>query len=146
MALANLNIVRKIFGGGEPSDEERAELYKETLLLTLSRASSSDTDINPVEVDSVVGIIERETGQSITSADVRVAAASELYETAPLDQYLGRASRSMKPPERARVMQCLAEVIESDVRISPREIEFFNRVAKALQVTPADIAGLFEES
>jgi uncharacterized tellurite resistance protein B-like protein len=114
--------------------------------MTLARASSSDTDINHVEVESVVAIVARETGESVTTADVRVAAASELYETARLDQYLGKVGRKLKSEERSRILTCLAEVIRSDVRVSPREVSFFNWIAEALQVTPADIVGLFDES
>ena len=146
MSLANLRNVLKIFGGGQPTEAERQELIKEALLMTLSRATKSDTDIRPVEVDTVIRIIERETGESITSADVRVAAKSELYESAPLDQYLGRVSRSLAPRERTNILKCLAEVILSDVRVSPHEVDFYNWIAKALQVTPAELAGLFEES
>ena len=38
-----------IFRGKEPSDSERDALFKEVLLMTLARASSSDAAIDPVE-------------------------------------------------------------------------------------------------
>lgn len=146
MSLANLSNILKIFGGKEPNESERQQLFKEALMMTLSRASSSDTDTNPVEVETVRDIVERETGESLSAADVRVAAHSELYESAPLDQYLGRVTKKLLPEERARILVCLAEVIKSDVRVSPREVAFFNWVAKALHVTPAEIVGLHEEA
>ena len=37
MAIADLKNVLKIFGGSDISDDERSELFKETLLMTLAR-------------------------------------------------------------------------------------------------------------
>jgi uncharacterized tellurite resistance protein B-like protein len=146
MNTAKLANVLKFFGGGVPTDEERKEIFKEALLMTLSRATSADTNIDPVEVASVIQIMHRETGETISEADVRVAAASELYETAPLDQYLVRMSQNLGSKDRARILKCLGEVVVSDVRISPREVEFFNWIAKALAVTPADLVDLRVEA
>lgn len=145
MGISSLRNILKIFGGGEPSPEERRELFKEALLMTLARASSSDANVNPVEVETVRSCVERIAGEPVTAADVRVAAASELYETAPLDHYLGRATRKLDSKERSTIVQCLAEVIRSDVRISSREIRFFDDVVEALGATPAETAGLLEE-
>lgn len=144
MAIASLSHVLKIFGGGEPTDEERRRLFKEALLMTLARASHSDANVSPVEVATVRKIIERVTDEQVTEADVRVAANSELYETASLNHYLGRVTRKLRPDERTTIVQCLAEVIKSDVRVTSREVSFFNSVAEALGATPAEIAGLTE--
>lgn len=145
MSIASLNNVLKIFGGGEPTEEERRRLYKEALLMTLARASHSDANVSPVEVETVQKIVERVTGESVTPADVRIAAGSELYEKAPLDHYLGRVTRKLRAHERSTIVCCLAEVIKSDVRVSPREVAFFDSVAQSLRATPAEIAGLTVE-
>jgi len=146
MSIARLSNVLKFFGGGEPSEEERQELFKEALLMTLSRASESDSNIDPVEVVSVIEIMHRETGDTVSEADVRVAANSELYETAPLDQHLARLSQNLRTAERVRILKALGEVIISDVRISPREVDFCNWIAKAFAVTPADLLGLSQDA
>ena len=39
-------------------------------------------------------------------------------------------------------MQALAEVINSDSKVSVLEVDFFNRVADALRISPAELAGL----
>ena len=39
----------------------------------------------------------------------------------------------------------LVEVIRSDRRISPKEIDFFNWVVSALGARPSEIAGLLED-
>jgi uncharacterized tellurite resistance protein B-like protein len=48
----------------------------------------------------------------------------------------------MKPEHRAETIQALANIFRSDHVVNPLEIDFFNGVAEALGVTPAQIAGL----
>ena len=57
MSIADLSGVLKIFGGSDPSPEEQKDLFKEALLMTLARASSSDSSIQPVEVESIRDIL-----------------------------------------------------------------------------------------
>lgn len=146
MSIANLSTVLKIFGGSEPSAEEQEHVFKEALLMTLARASRSDTNVSPVEVDSVRRIVQRVTGEEVSAADVHVAARSELYETASLDHYLGHVTRALRSDQRSAIVHGLAEVIKSDTRVSSHEVGFFNAVVYALKATPAEIAGLTEET
>lgn len=146
MGLAQFVSITRVFGGTGVSDAERQNLLKEALLLTLSRATSSDVSIRPVEVETVRKIMKSVAGEEVTEADVRVAAASELYELASLDDYLGAVGRKLGPPERSTLIRSLAEVIESDRHISVNEVDFFDRVAAALRATPAEIAGLITET
>lgn len=144
MGLETFPLIAKIFGGQPPSDEERQKLFNEALLLTLSRATNTDENIQPVEVEAVQAIMQSVVGAEVSSADVRVAAASELYETASLDDYLSATGRKLLSEERAKLVQCLAEIIKSDRKVSTAETDFFNRVVTALHATPAEIAGLVE--
>jgi uncharacterized tellurite resistance protein B-like protein len=48
----------------------------------------------------------------------------------------------MANADRVDTVLALADVFRSDQTISVLEIDFFNRVAEALKVTPAEIAGL----
>jgi uncharacterized tellurite resistance protein B-like protein len=146
MSIATLGKVLKVFGGGEPDAGERQQLFKETLLMTLARASSSDTNVQSVEVDKVREIVQRVTGEDVSVADIRVAARSELFESTPLEKYLSRVSAKLKPADRAVIMSSLAEVIGSDIEVSQLEVEFFNKVAGALGATPAELAGLVVDS
>jgi uncharacterized tellurite resistance protein B-like protein len=142
MGIADLGNVLKIFGGSEISAEEQQELFQEVLLMVLARASSSDSSIQSIEVETIQNIIERETGNAITEQDVRKAARTELYETTPLDRYLGSASKKLLDRDRVAVVHLLAEVIKSDTEVSVLEIDFFNKVAGAMNSTAAEIAGL----
>ncbi|MEE8094286.1 MAG: TerB family tellurite resistance protein [Gammaproteobacteria bacterium] len=142
MSMANLSNVLKIFRGTDLNPEEESELFREVLLMTLSRASSSDANIAPIEVETVQAIVEKSTGEEVSAADIRVAAASELYETAPLEKYLSSCGRKLDATSRVATVQALADVIKSDTRVTSREVQFFDMVALALAVTPAEIAGL----
>ena len=142
MSIADLSNVLSIFGGSEPDPEKQKELFKEVLLMTLARASSSDSSIHAIEVESIQGILKRETGDEFSVADVRKAARSDLYEKVPLRKYLSSASRKLSSADRVRIIQTLAEVIRSDTEISVLEIDFFNSTADALKATPSELIGL----
>jgi len=142
MAIADLSSVLRIFGESSPSEENQKELYSEVLLMTLARASSSDANIHPVEIETIQQIMQRETSQELTEADIRKAARPELYESVNLRRYLRSVQRQLKPEDRITIVQALADVMKSDTQISVLEIDFFNRVADALGITPAELAGL----
>lgn len=142
MSLSAFSNIKRLFKGFEMSDKERDALFKEALLLTLARAADADTIVRAVEVKSVRRIVQRETGEDVSDADVRVASASELYERAPLASYLAQVSRSLLPGQRTKIVQCLSEVIRADREVTEHEIEFFNSAVTALSATPAEIAGL----
>ena len=142
MALADLKNVLNIFGGSEIGDDQQNELFKEVLLMTLARAADADINIQSIEVEKIQGIIKQHTGEDVSSADVRVAARAELYAEAGLRKYLAKVQGKMKPEHRAETIQALADVFRSDHEVSVLEIDFFNRVAESLGVTPSEIAGL----
>jgi uncharacterized tellurite resistance protein B-like protein len=142
MSIADLSNVLSIFKGSEPDPEAQKQLFKEVLLMTLARASSSDSAIQHIEVESIQGILQRETGDEFSVADVRKAARSDLYEKVPLKKYLSSASKKLTSEDRVRIVRTLAEVIKSDTEVSVLEIDFFNSIAEALKATPAELMGL----
>jgi uncharacterized tellurite resistance protein B-like protein len=141
MAIADLSSVLKIFGENSLSEENQKELYSEVLLMILARASSADANIHPVEIETQ-RLMQRETGEEITAADIRKAARPELYESVNLRKYLRSVQRRLKANDRITIVKALADVLRSDDQISVLEIDFFNRVADALRITPAELAGL----
>lgn len=142
MAIADLNYVLKLFGGSDVSEEHVNELYEEVLLMTLARAANADVSIQHVEVESIQAILKKHTGKEFSSADIRVAAREELYAEATLVKYLRGAQGKLSEAQCSDVVQALAEVFRSDATVSGLEIDFFNNVVSALDVTPAQIAGL----
>ena len=142
MASADLKNVLNIFGGADVSEDQQNELFKEVLLMTLARAADADINIQTVEIEKIQQILKSNTGEEFSSADIREAARSELYAQATLRKYLGSVNKKMSAEHRALTIQALAEVFRSDSNVSVLEIDFFDRVAVALQVTPSEIAGL----
>ena len=142
MALADLSNVLNIFRERELNSELQEALFKEVLLMTLARAASSDANIDPVELTTVQAIMKRVTGEEVTDADIRLASRPALFEDAPFGKYIASVRKRIGSAQRASVVCALAEVIKSDTKVSVLEVDFFNMVARELQATPAEIAGL----
>ncbi|UTW55643.1 TerB family tellurite resistance protein [Kordiimonas sp. SCSIO 12610] len=143
MVLAQLKNVFRFFEGSEmPSGEEKEQLIKEVLLMVLARATSSDSNIDNLEVETVQNIFKARTGEEVSTKDVRVAALSELYESAPLPRYLSKMSGKLGQDDCIMIVESLAEVIKTDGEVRPTEIEFFNSVVKAMGLSSAQVAGL----
>ncbi len=144
MSIASLGNLLKIFNGAHPTPEEKQALFKEAAIMTVARATASDMNIKEIEVETVQEIVSRITREEISSADVRMAANSKLYESAPLDKYLSKTGSKLDIEDRLIIVRALAEVILSDKRVSHAEVDFFNMVAGAFDLTPAQLAGLIE--
>jgi uncharacterized tellurite resistance protein B-like protein len=142
MAIADLKSVLKIFGGGEVGEDEQNELFKEVLLMTLARAADADINIQAAEVDRIQEILKEHTGDDFSPGDIRVAARHELYAEASLKKYLNSVRNKMSNRHRVETVHALADVFRSDKNVSVLEVDFFNGVSEALQVTPAEVAGL----
>ena len=142
MALADLAKVLKIFGGSEPTPEERADLAKEVMLMVLSRATAADTNIKQIEVDTVRRVLKTYTNTEFARSDIRVAASTALYVKAPLDRYVSSAARKLDTKARLDIAHALKEVVHSDSRVSDHEISFFNNIVNALDLTPAQLMGI----
>jgi uncharacterized tellurite resistance protein B-like protein len=142
MAIADLKNVLNIFGGADVTEEQQNELFKEVLLMTLARAADADINIQSVEVERIQEILKQHTGEEFSSADIRVAARAELYAEATLRKYLSSVRGKLTDAHCAQTIQALADVFRSDSNVSVLEVDFFDRVATALQVSPSQIAGL----
>ncbi len=135
MAIADLRKALKIFSKSSPSEEKQKELYRAVLLMTLAQTSSSDANIHPVEIETIQQIMQRETGQELTEADIRKAARPERYQSVKLRKYLRSVQRQLKAEDRIKIVLAVAEVIKSDTQINVLEIDFFYQVADALRIT-----------
>ena len=142
MSLASLDHILKFFGGAEPTADELKDIVNETVLLVLARATAADTNIKHLEVESVRAIIRKNTGEDLSAKDVRMAAHSGIFDSDPLERHLARVCNKIDIHDRVMIANSLAEVILVDERVTGREVRFFNVVADALDLTPANIAGL----
>ena len=117
MAIADLKNVLKIFGGSDIGDDERNRLYKEVLLMTLSRAADADIHIHQLEVERIVEILKQHTGEDFSTGDVRVAARDELYAQASLRKYLNSVRDKMRNEDRVDTIRALADVFRIDKEV-----------------------------
>lgn len=146
MAIVSFSHIIEFFSGGDkqPDESQQRNLMEEALLLTLSRATNADSNINPVEVEQVQEIFREVVGTEVSAKDVRVAAISELYKEATLEKYLAKVSGKMSAADRQTIAKSLARVIKVDDKVSPFEVEFFNGVVDALGLSPAETSGLVD--
>lgn len=142
MAIADLKSVLKIFRGSDVSAKEKGELYKEVLLMTLARAADADINIQAAEIERIQQILKEHTGDDFSAGDIRIAARAELYAEATLIKYLTSVRSKMADKDRVDTVHALADVFRSDKSVSVLEVDFFNGVVGALQVSPAEVAGL----
>lgn len=143
MALVDFNKMKQLFG--DAAAQPDPELFRELFVLVLSRATDADAYTHPVEVAKVQEVVREELGEELSVGDVRTAALSKLYESAPLEKYLADAALKLTLEQRRRILHGLVYVMEADERISSREADFFNMVVHALRLTAADAAGLYVE-
>jgi len=143
MGIESFSHIIEFFSGNtSPDENQKRSLVEEALLLTLSRATNADSNINPVEVETVQTIFREAVGTEVSTKDIRVAAISDLYKEATLERYLSKMSGKMGPEDRQLIVTSLARVIKVDDKVSPFEVDFFNGVVKALGLTPAETSGL----
>ena len=142
MSLASLDHILKFLGGAEPTADDLKDIVNETVLLVLARATAADTNIKHLEVESVRDIIKKITGEDVTAKEVRMASHAGIFNTDPLERHLARVCNKIDIHDRVMIANALAEVILVDKRVTAREVRFFNMVAAALNLTPANIAGL----
>ncbi len=142
MSLVEFHSILKFIGIGEPSPDERRELFKEAAVMILARATSVDANIKKVEVETVQKILVKVTGDDISAADIRTAADSEIFERKPLNKYLAGVGRKLDARERTTLLHCLADVLRIDEQITETETDYFDMVAAALKATPSEIVDL----
>lgn len=141
MSIGSLSKIKKFFGALENA-EEKEELYKEMLVMTLARATRADLLTDDREVDKVQEILCAALGADVSAKDIRVAASSELYESAPIEKYLANVGPKIDATQRRGITRALVDVFRADGKVSESEIEFFNMVAEALRLKPSELAGL----
>ena len=144
MALVDLSNVRRLFGGNREAKPD-SEIYSELLLMVLARATDADSYTHPAEVEVVQKVLEEHLGKCVDSSDVRIAARSKLYETAPLEKYIARVGPQLPKSDRCSMLNALVKVLMADGRLATSEISYFNMVASALELDFADVAGLVSD-
>jgi len=141
MSLIDFEAITKLFSGSDTVSNQK-QLFNEVLLMVLARATSADTNVEAVEVQTVKKVLNDVLDEEISEAQIKMAAHSLVFERQSLDRYLAGATRKMSDKERMQILDSLATVIKSDAHIREFELDYFDRVAHALKATPSEISGL----
>ena len=141
MALINFSSLKNMISNRGDDNDTKA-LFEEVLLLVLARASRVDSNIDSIEIRHVQRALKEITGSEYSEAEVQTAASSEIFETQSLEKTLSKASGKLSSENKAAILRCLAELLQSDDVIRDPELEFFDHVAVALRASPSEIAGL----
>ncbi len=141
MISSGLNSILRLFQSGS-AKQSITDIFNETVLMTLARTTSADTNIKHIELEAVQRIVKDTTGEEVSLSDIRIAAKSHLFESATLERYLGSVGKVLDLKQKISILESVVSVIHSDARVSSREITFFNMVSDALDVTPAELMGL----
>lgn len=147
-ALGGLGLAEYMRAGKSSASSESAtpeNLVHDTLLRTLARLSSADTNIKNVEVETIASLYEDLTGNAVTTAEIRVAARADLYEDGSFTKYLSGIEGEIERDGKRLIMDAMCTVVRADGSVSPLEVDFFNDVAKALRVDAADLKDLTAE-
>lgn len=142
MIRTSLSAIFELFDETSSSPEEDEELFNETVLMTLSRATSVDSHIHPAEVGLVRDVVCELTGQEVTESDIRVAANSHIYKVGSLSRYLNAVSFRIPVERKIELVNALAKIFKADDRVTEREVSFFNIVVDDLNLHASDLVGL----
>lgn len=141
MISSGLNSIFKLFQA-DSTKQSITDIFNEAVLMTLSRATIADTNIKHIELETVQQIVKETTGEEVSLADIRIAAKSRLFESAPLERHLVSVGKVLDLDQKISLLDSIVKVILSDERVSPREVRFLNIVADSIGVTAAEIMGL----
>lgn len=140
MALVDFAKLKQLFGDAPETAD--VGLFRELFVLVLARATDADAYTHPAEIRMVQSVIKEELGEELSDGEIRTAALSKIYESAPLQRCLTDAAPKLSLEQRRTILTSLVRVMNADDRVSSREAEFFNMVVDALHLTAADAAGL----
>jgi len=142
MAISDLGRLIWNFGKSSAGPETEDDIYNELLLVALAQASIVDANIHPLEIITIQQIMRRETDQDLTEAEIRRASRTSTYASKSLGKYLRRAQSRLNAENKITILQAIVDVIKSDAQINVLEIDYYNQAVDALQMTPAEQAGL----
>ncbi|MBT8148959.1 MAG: hypothetical protein HKO71_00075 [Pseudomonadales bacterium] len=142
MNISSFRLMKMILGGGKLLDEKQQELFSETMFMVLSGAARADLNIEPVEVDRIRDILKRKLDREFTSQEIQLAGETELYDTAPIQKYVSRASRVLPIEQRQEILRAMIEVFLSDGRMGVLEKDYFDSIVEALHLKPSEMLQL----
>ena len=121
------------------NQKTKEQIRDELFLLVLSRTTSADTNIRTVEIKKVKTLLKDNLGKEYTDAQIRVAAQSKRFEKEPLHRFVGKAAKLISENDRVSLAFGMMDIMKSDERIGALERKHFNRMIKALGLSPSSL-------
>tara|TARA_X000001036_G_C20478622_1_gene724672 strand:- start:255 stop:683 length:429 start_codon:yes stop_codon:yes gene_type:complete len=121
------------------TQKTKEQIRDELFLLVLSRTTSADTNIRAVEIKKVKTLLKDHLGKEYTDAQIRVAAQSKRFEKEPLHRFVGKAAKLISENDRVSLAFGMMDIMKSDDRIGALERKHFNRMIKALGLSPSSL-------
>ena len=121
------------------TQKTKEQIRDELFLLVLSRTTSADTNIRAVEIKKVKALLKDNLGKDYTAAQIRVAAQSKRFEKEPLHRFVTKASNLISESDRVSLAFGMMDIMKSDDRVGALERKHFNRMNKALGLSPSSL-------
>lgn len=142
MNINSFRLMKLIFNDDELLRGKQQELYAETMFMVLSGAARADLNIEMVEVNRIRDILMDKLERDFSAADIQLAGETELFETAPIQKYVARASKVLTVEQRQNILQAMLDVFESDGSMGMLETDYFNTIGEALHLKPSEMLAL----
>ena len=110
--------------------------------MVLARGGRADYHLSDSEISRIKEILHNKTNLDVDEKSIRMASMSELYETAPLYEYVADISRKIDSAQKIKIARLLLDVIQIDGKVTSSEGEFYNMVVNQLDLTPIQQTGL----
>ena len=111
MALVDFNKVLQLFGDTPSGDDP--DLFRELFVLVMARATDADSYTHPAEITTVQEVIKGELGEELSDGEIRTAALSKVYESAPLHKCLSDAANKLSMDQRRSILTGLVTVMRA---------------------------------
>lgn len=139
MSIKSLLTFKNLFG--ELSQDQESALFADLLYMVLAGAAKADFNIEARETTRISAIIKEKSGRDVTHADIKTSAEIDLSAD-DIVKNVRMASNRLSLASRQELLDSMVEVFHSDGSIGPLEQDYFNRVVRALDLSPAQMMKL----
>lgn len=127
-------------GGADIEAEFRTTVRRVMVMMMLA-----DGDIDPEEVEVIRGVFRDLSGREISAAEVQAEAAQVRTDDATIESYLASARVFLNNNGKEAVVKAAMMVAGADDRVDETERDLLDRIATALEITPAHFRGIAAE-
>ena len=127
---------------GNPGDDEKDNLYRETLFMVLAGAANADLNIESSETDRIQSILREKLGHEVSTAEIKTKAELDLSSTSKVAKNVRVACMHLSTEQRQELLDSMLEVFRSDGSMGPLERDYFDEVVGALGLAPSEMLKL----